>query len=291
MRPLGEHQIESVGVIEHSGEHLLTLINDLLDLAKIEAGRLDVHTSLFDLPQLVKHVADIAAVRAAQADIEFSYKTEPGLPMQVRGDERALRQVLLNLLGNAVKFTRQGSVTFQASARSITSDRCGMCFLVEDTGPGIEAADLQRIFEPFERVSADPNVEGTGLGLPIAKRLVNAMGGQLEVTSTPGRGSTFVVTLQLEVVGQSHTVVADAAVPAISASPALHEIPVSTAWAAQLLHLAMQGDIKELVARAELAVDSDVAGAPVYREIQRLARKFDFKGIRRVLQDATKLMV
>jgi two-component system, sensor histidine kinase and response regulator len=288
---LGEHQIESVSVIERSGEHLLTLINDLLDLAKIEAGRLDVHTSLFDLPQLVKHVADIAAVRAAQADIEFSYKTEPGLPMQVRGDERALRQVLLNLLGNAVKFTRQGSVSFHATARSIAIDRCEMCFVVEDTGPGIEAEDLQRIFEPFERVSADPKVEGTGLGLPIAKRLASAMGGQLEVRSTPGRGSTFVVTLQLEVVGHSHTVVVDAAVPPTSASPRPHEIPVSTEWAAQLLHLAMQGDIKELVARAEQAVDSDVAGAPVYREIQRLARKFDFKGIRRVLQDATKLTV
>ncbi len=288
---LGEHQIERISVIERSGEHLLTLINDLLDLAKIEAGRLDVHTSLFDLPQLVKHVADIAAVRAAQAEIEFSYKMEPGLPMQVRGDERALRQVLLNLLGNAVKFTHQGSVTFHATARSVASERCEMCFVVEDTGPGIEAGDLQRIFEPFERASADPKVEGTGLGLPIAKRLVNAMGGQLEVTSTPGRGSTFALTLQLEVIGEAHTVVADAAEPLTADNPPLHQIPVSPAWATQLLDLAMQGDIKELVVRAELATDSDAAGAPVYREIQRLARKFDFKGIRRVLQDSTRLTV
>jgi signal transduction histidine kinase len=288
---LGEQQLESVSVIERSGEHLLTLINDLLDLAKIEAGRLDLHTSLFDLPQLVKHVADIAAVRAAQADIEFSYKTEPGLPMQVRGDERALRQVLLNLLGNAVKFTREGSVTFHATARSVAPDRCEMCFLIEDSGPGIEAGDLQRIFEPFERVNADARVEGTGLGLPIAKRLVTVMGGQLEVTSTPGRGSTFVVSLPLEVVGQAHTVVADAPEPLTCESPPPHEVPVNTEWAAQLLDLAMQGDIKELVARAELAANSDAAGSPVYREIQRLARKFDFKGIRRVLQASTRLMV
>jgi len=288
---LGERQLESVSVIERSGEHLLTLINDLLDLAKIEAGRLDLHTSLFDLPQLIKHVADIAAVRAAQAGIEFSYKTEPGLPMQVRGDERALRQVLLNLLGNAVKFTRQGSVTFHANARPVSPDRCEMYFVIEDTGPGIESRDLQRIFEPFERVSDDPKVEGTGLGLPIAKRLVNAMGGQLEVASTPGRGSTFNVSLQLEVVGRAHTVVADVAEALVSDSPPLHEIPVSHEWAAQLLHLAMQGDIKELIARAELATTGDIASAAVYREIQRLARKFDFKGIRRVLQDATKLTV
>ena len=99
------------------------------------------------------------------------------------------------------------------------------------------------------------------------------------------------MNLQLEVVGQAHTVVADAAEPLTSGSPALHETAVSAEWAAQLLDLAMQGDIKELVVRAELAMAGDVAGAPVYREIQRRARKFDFKGIRRVLQDATKLTV
>jgi len=288
---LGVQQRESVSVIERSGEHLLTLINDLLDLAKIEAGRLDLHTSLFDLPQLVKHVADIAAVRASQAGIDFSYNAHPGVPMQVRGDERALRQVLLNLLGNAVKFTSAGTVKFHTTARSASADRCEMCFVVADTGPGIEAGDLQRIFEPFERVSTDPKVEGTGLGLPIAKRLVNAMDGQLDVTSTPGQGSTFVVTLQLEVVGPAHTVVADTTAPATTATQSLERVPVNAEWASQLLDLAMQGDIKGLVAHATLAVDSDPAGTPVYQEIQRLARKFDFKGIRRILQDATKLTV
>src|SRR5581483_5466733 len=115
---LGTNQLESVKVIERSGEHLLTLINDLLDLARIEAGRLDLQANLLDLPQLLKHVADIAAVRAAQAGIEFTREVHPGLPMQVRGDERALRRVLLNLLGNAVKFTAQGSVAFRASSRA-----------------------------------------------------------------------------------------------------------------------------------------------------------------------------
>jgi signal transduction histidine kinase len=286
---LGPGQLESVKVIERSGEHLLTLINDLLDLAKIEAGRLDLHTSLFDLPQLLKHVADIASVRARHAGIEFTYTMHPGLPMQVRGDERALRQVLLNLLGNAVKFTSQGTVAFRATAQPAASSFSQLRFEIEDSGPGIAAEDLERIFEPFERVSVDPKVEGTGLGLPIARRLVKAMGGQLEVASAAGRGSTFAVILELEVVGPAHTVTADSAEPLLAGVPSLEGIPVSGPWATQLLDLAMQGDIKELIAQAQQAAESDPAGAAVYGEIERLARKFDFKGIRRVLQDATKL--
>jgi len=285
---LGPKQRERVNVIERSGEHLLTLINDLLDLAKIEAGRLDLRTGLFDLPQLLKHVADVAAVRAVQAGIEFSYTMQPGLPMQVRGDERALRQVLLNLLGNAVKFTGQGAVTFRASAQGGDGSCCPMRFEIEDSGPGIAAEDLQRIFQPFERVSVDPKVEGTGLGLPIAKRLVGAMGGQLEVASRPGQGSTFTVTLQLEAVGPAHTVTAATAEPVLAGTPSLEGVAVTGPWATELLDLAMQGDIKELVHRAHLAVTGDPSGALVYHEIERLAGKFDFKGIRRVLQDALR---
>jgi len=288
---LGAQQLDGVTVIERSGEHLLTLINDLLDLAKIEAGRLDLQTNLLDLPQLLKHVADIAAVRAAQAGIDFSYQVRPGLPMQVRGDERALRQVLLNLLGNAVKFTAQGGVAFRASTRELADERCEIRFEIEDSGPGIAPENLQRIFEPFQRVNTDSKVEGTGLGLPITQRLVNAMGGQLQVTSTPGRGSTFVVALELQVVGPAHTVALETVEPAQAPLQVLRGVALSDPWAAQLLDLAMQGDIKELEARAELAAGSDPAGAPVYREIQRLARRFDFKGIRRLLHDAARQTV
>ena len=286
---LGPKQRESVDVIERSGEHLLTLINDLLDLAKIEAGRLDLHTSLFDLPLLLKHVTDLASVRAVHAGIDFTCTLSPGLPMQVRGDERALRQVLLNLLGNAVKFTTRGTVVLRAIAQAVPGSSCQVRFEVEDSGPGIAAEDLQRIFEPFERVSVDPKVEGTGLGLSIARRLVNAMGGQLEVTSSPGHGSTFAVILQLEVVGPAHTPVTHTAEPVLAEMPSLEGVPVSGRWAAQLLDLAMQGDIKELIERAHQAMADDSPGVPVYREIERLARKFDFKGIRRVLQGATRL--
>jgi signal transduction histidine kinase/DNA-binding NarL/FixJ family response regulator len=191
------HQ-ESVAVIERSGEHLLTLINDLLDLAKIEAGRMELHLGTFDLPQLLMHVADVAGVRARQAGLQFEYLPAADLPARVLGDERAVRQVLLNLLGNAVKFTESGGVQFRA-ASSVADGRTILRCEIEDSGVGIAPQDLDRLFEPFER-SGDHGrrIEGTGLGLTITRRLLEAMGGQLTVTSKPGKGSVFSFELSLQ---------------------------------------------------------------------------------------------
>src|SRR4029079_9090408 len=141
-------QLENLGVVERSGEHLLMLINDLLDLAKIEAGRLDISASLFDLPQLIKHAADIASVRAHQSGLAFGYSVAEDVPTQVRGDERAIRQVLFNLLGNAVKFTERGRVEFRVSVASASANAMRVRFEIEDTGTGIAPENLQRIFEP-----------------------------------------------------------------------------------------------------------------------------------------------
>jgi len=192
----GPH-LESVGVIERSGEHLLTLINELLDLAKIEAGRMELQMGAFDLPQMLAHVADLSAVRARQAGLEFAYA--PGeLACRVVGDERALRQILLNLLGNAVKFTESGGVQFRA--HSLARDgRCVLRCEIEDSGVGIAPADLGRLFEPFERGNQHRRrVEGTGLGLTITRRLLESMGGRLEVASSPGAGSVFSFEIALE---------------------------------------------------------------------------------------------
>jgi signal transduction histidine kinase/CheY-like chemotaxis protein len=194
---LGANHLESVAVIERSGEHLLTLINDLLDLAKIEAGRMELHVGAFDLPQLLEHVADLAAVRARQAGLDFEFSTE-GDSRLVLGDERALRQVLLNLLGNAVKFTESGGVKFHARTR-MSDARCVLRCEIEDTGVGIASAELERLFEPFERGGQHRRrVEGTGLGLTITRRLLEAMGARLEVASSPGAGSVFSFELSLE---------------------------------------------------------------------------------------------
>jgi signal transduction histidine kinase/DNA-binding NarL/FixJ family response regulator len=192
----GTHQ-ESIAVIERSGEHLLTLINDLLDLAKIEAGRTELHDGVFDLGQLLMHVADLTGIRARQAGLRFEYSADTTLPPRVVGDERALRQVLLNLLGNAVKFTESGGVKFRAHGTSTGATFRLRCE-IEDSGAGIDTADLDRLFEPFERSGQHRRrVEGTGLGLTITRRLLEAMGGQLEVTSQPGAGSVFAFELVL----------------------------------------------------------------------------------------------
>jgi signal transduction histidine kinase len=276
---LDAEQIERLEMITRSGEHLLTLINDLLDLAKIEAGRLELQASLIDLPSLLKHVADLGSVRAAQAGLSFNYSVASHLPTQVQGDERALRQILLNLLGNAVKFTRNGGVRFEVAAPELAGGRCRLRFSVQDTGPGIAPEDLQRIFEPFVRAKADRNVEGTGLGLAITKRLLDAMGGTIEVESRVGEGTRFIVNLELAAEEL-------AAVEGSSMRPANFAAQLNGQWATQLYDLAMRGDVKELVARAEVASGDDPDGQPVYREIQRLAQNFDMKAIRSILQDA-----
>ncbi len=277
---LDPEQLERVAMIERSGEHLLTLINDLLDLAKIEAGRLDLQPSLLELAPLLKHVTNLICVRAAQAGLEFTYREVGELPGQIHGDERAIRQVLLNLLANAVKFTLHGSVTFDVSSTEMSADRCRLRFVVEDSGSGIAPEDQQRIFDPFVRATSDMRIEGTGLGLPITKRLVTAMGGTIDVESRIGVGSKFTVSLEFARGGQDTSETgAEGTLPRI-----LGEL--DAAWATQLYDLAMQGDVKELVARAEAAAMSDPVGAPIYQEVQRLARKFDMKTIRAVLKDA-----
>jgi hypothetical protein len=153
-----------------------------------------------------------------------------------------------------------------------------LLFVVEDSGSGIAQDDLQRIFEPFVRATDDRRIEGTGLGLPITKRLVTAMGGTIDVESRIGVGSKFTVSLEFATGGpDSADTGAAYALPSITGE-------LDGAWATELYDLAMQGDVKELVARAGAAAESDPAGAPVYQEVQRLARKFDMKSIRGVLQ-------
>ncbi len=197
---LGGTQHERAEAIERCGEHLLTLINEVLDLAKIEAGRDEVEISQFDPGEMICDVAQITRVRAAQAGLAFSVHIDNSLPALVTTDQRKLRQVLLNLLGNAVKFTERGSVCLRVNRSAEADGRALLRFEIEDTGMGIAAADLERIFEPFQQLSTPGRrVEGTGLGLAICRKLVLALGGRLDVASVPGCGSTFSVELSLPV--------------------------------------------------------------------------------------------
>ncbi len=197
-KSLTDSQKNGVDIIQRSGEHLLTLINDTLDLSKIEAQKLDLEPSDFHLPEFLKNIADIHRIRAEQKGLSFVYEPLTPLPTGVRGDERRLRQVLINLLGNAVKFTEDGGVAFRVGYEDRSSESASIRFEVEDTGVGIAPEKLDEIFAPFQQVSGHrKQVEGTGLGLAISQKLVHLMGGELQVNSTPGEGSVFRVVLDL----------------------------------------------------------------------------------------------
>ena len=191
---LGEKQREGVRVIHESAEHLLVLINDVLDLSKIEAGRIELHPVEFDLAEFARSAGEVFAARAREKNLLLETALGPGLPAFVRGDEARLRQVVFNLLANAVKFTTQGGVVFSVETRPDEVLR----FSVSDTGRGIAATDLERIFEPFTQVGDRTGAaSGTGLGLAISRSLVERMGGQLRVESRPGWGSRFWFDLSL----------------------------------------------------------------------------------------------
>lgn len=195
---LDARHFESVHGVQHCGEHLLDLVNEVLDLARIEAGRLELHPEEMELCALVDETADIARLRATQVGLGFVYETGSVLPKAVCADPRRVKQILLNLLGNAVKFTPEGEVRFRVSGTCGHSERWRLRFEIEDTGVGIPPEEIPYLFEPFHRVAQQSGaVEGTGLGLAITMKLVQAMGGNVQVESTPWRGSLFVVELEL----------------------------------------------------------------------------------------------
>jgi signal transduction histidine kinase/CheY-like chemotaxis protein len=193
---------KSANIINQCGEHLLTLINDVLDLAKIEARKMEIHPKDVHFPSFLQSVVEMSRIRAEQKEIQFIYEADPSLPTGVKLDEKRLRQVLINLLGNAMKFTDAGSVTFRVSAidrRTISnSNLWTLRFEVQDTGVGMAAEQLEKIFIPFEQVGkVEKQTEGTGLGLAIGNTIVQMMGGTIQVASTLGKGSRFWFELEL----------------------------------------------------------------------------------------------
>lgn len=195
-RNLSAKQREGLEIMQQSGEHLLTLINDILDLAKIEAGRMDLELTDFALVEMLTSLAELFRVRAEHRGLAFVYEELTVLPTWVRGDEKKLRQVLMNLLSNAVKFTEAGTVALRVGYHA---DQ--LRFQVEDTGVGIATPHLQDIFEAFHQLNP-PNrmTEGTGLGLAISRTLTTLMGGVLQVESQVGKGSRFWFELDLPAV-------------------------------------------------------------------------------------------
>ncbi len=195
--PLNERQRQQVRVMRSSSEILLGILNDILDYSRVESGEIEVESAVFDLHELVEDIVVLMQGRAREKDLALDLAIAEGVPAAVTGDRQKLSQVLLNLLGNGIKFTDRGAVTLEVSNGA---EPDAIRLAVRDTGPGIDEADLAHLFEPFYQAAASRRhgqQTGTGLGLAISKRLVTAMGGRVEVETEPGDGSCFSVTLPL----------------------------------------------------------------------------------------------
>lgn len=180
-------------MLRRSGQNLLEIINDILDYSKIEAGRLDLASSSFDLRETLEETAEILALRAAEANLELICQIDPEVPTYLHGDPGRLRQIIVNLTGNALKFTADGEVLIHAAVAESAADGVLVRFEIADSGIGIEPERLDAIFKPFEQEDGSTTRQygGTGLGLAICKQLVESMGGQIGVHSSKGQGSTF----------------------------------------------------------------------------------------------------
>jgi len=198
--PLNEEQSEYARTVRSSGQSLLAILNDILDFSKIEAGSLGLETINFDLRREVEEVTALLAGRAHQKGLELFSFVEPGTPTGVRGDPFRLRQILTNILGNAIKFTEEGEVTLRAELVEDAPDTATVRFEVTDTGIGMTEEHRSRLFKPFTQADASTTRRygGTGLGLAISKQLVVRMGGEIGVRSEPGVGSTFWFTTRFE---------------------------------------------------------------------------------------------
>jgi signal transduction histidine kinase/ligand-binding sensor domain-containing protein/ActR/RegA family two-component response regulator len=202
---LTNRQAAGLATIQESGQHLLDLINDILDLARVEAGKLTLYPVAVNLPLFLRGVADIISIKAEEKSLLFSNLASPDLPVAVNADEKRLRQVLLNLLGNAVKFTDRGEIVLRvqrvASASADAQRQVRLRFEVQDSGIGMNEEQMARLFQPFEQVGEMRRREvGAGLGLAISQQLVRLMGGDIQVQSEPGKGSLFWFELDLPLV-------------------------------------------------------------------------------------------
>ena len=197
---LNEEQRTALDVIARSGDHLLTLINDVLEMARIESGRISLSEESFDFHGLLNDIIRMFRIRTASHGVALHLEEKGDVPLVLRGDEGKIRQVLINLIGNAVKFTERGTVTLRVSAERISREsgdgagvRVGI--EIEDTGCGVSPADRERIFSAFEQTEKGRDTGGTGLGLPISRHFARLMGGDLEIVrSEPGVGSLFYFT-------------------------------------------------------------------------------------------------
>lgn len=286
---IDETQRDSLDAIERCGQHLLTLINDILDLTRIEAGRMHIDNQTTDLVQLLADVCTIVAERARQKGLSLQQTLPPDLPRMVLTDPLKLRQILLNLLGNAVKFTHQGTVELSVSRSTEGTLR----FVVSDSGEGIPEDKIEAIFDAFHQARDGQATDGTGLGLAISQRLIHLLGGdQLHAESRPGEGSRFSFCLPLRIpTGENEAEHAPGSVatPTSGTDDSTGDAGDTPAWPPRLarsmatrIYTATElGDVATLFQISEeLSLNPAVAQREA-EEFAAMARTFDFEGLRR----------
>lgn len=190
--------------IQGAGKMLLTLINDILDMSKMESGKMDIVPVAYDVGAMLSDIVNMIWIRAREKGLAFHIDVDQSMPARLFGDEVRIKQILINLLNNGVKYTKEGSVTLSIQCKTVKQGHAEVTYSISDTGMGIRRESIPYLFSAFQRVDEEKNryIEGTGLGLSIVKQLVELMGGEIAVNSVYTKGSTFVVTLSQEIIGE-----------------------------------------------------------------------------------------
>ena len=192
---------EHVYNIKSASTNLLGIINDILDISKVESGKVELTEDEYEFASIINDITNMAIVRIDEKDIEFLVEVDPNIPYKLYGDEIRLRQIIINLVNNAIKFTKSGYVKLKITSSTKYNNKITLNVSVEDSGIGIKSKDLDKLFESFKQVDTrrNRNIEGTGLGLAISKSLIELMGGSISVFSEYGKGSTFSFTLDQKI--------------------------------------------------------------------------------------------
>lgn len=288
---LNENQIKSVDFILQSGRHLLTLIEDLLDLSKIEAGKIEINPTEVHFPTFLEGIIGLFEMTVRdKIHIDFIYEEITPLPGVIEIDEKRVRQIIINLLSNAFKFTLKGQVIFKVGVkqnenhpqnngakRPLTGQ---LLFEVEDTGIGMTAAQMEKIFNPFEQVGESiKNADGAGLGLTISKNLVEEMGGTITVKSEPGVMSCFRVEIETKIVSTEPAYIPSYTISSPLGSAELTLLPPSQKTIDFLYDLAMKGELPRLKKEAKMIAAVDQAFEPFAARLVDLVEQFDEDGI------------
>lgn len=292
-----QRNLERLKIIQDSGNQLLELIEEILDISKMEAGKFEITPEVFEFRPFLQRLLYYGQLQdEAKHGIRFRYEEASALPSHVIGDEKRLRQILLNLLSNAFKFTEQGTIiltiecTPEDTAQEVEQTPTRFQFIVSDEGVGIPAAELHNIFKPFEQASAGKlRNKGTGLGLAISKELAEAMGGEVNVVSQLGEGSTFQVTLPLVARWASQT-----AEPASAPTPrdsVTHHVPpdIPHSDLLNLFQLAQQGEITKLRRTVYNLIDAAPEEAAFLEQLRRHIDQYNEEAILNLLDAALKI--